>query len=835
MAIIYTYPDLGAVDGTEKLLVSDGSDENNTKTVTTAAYGAYINATYGGGGGSSIYQADGSITANRQLSGSSLYSLTLTSLTSFLISTVASGDIGLNPSGNVVVGDSAHVIFTDEHGIKNRSDLLNNFISWDVTSDLTIKANRLVQLISNTSGVYIANAAGSFLQINNGVPKLSGTGNAISDITDAKHLTTKEWVEDYIGDWVGSTNITTLGTITTGTWNGTGVGLTYGGTGLTSSYTQGDILYYNTATPTALTQLGIGATGEVLMVSGGLPSWQALTVNNSNWSGTALSAANGGTGQAGGYTVGDILYADSATTLSKLPVGSTVGHVLTSNGVGFAPSYQAAGGGNLYTNDGVVLSGRTATITDTLSWGGGSVRRNVNSIKVIEVAQESDFGTVSAGNINLAGNTTYIVRGSVTCSNTLTANSDGTAIVGLNRNLDKLTYSGSGNFITVTDVDFTLQNIWLSATTLGSLLIRGSNVAASGLNNGRDKVLEIVNCQIRNCSNVMDIDGFDLVDISNTLFFYVARSTIGCRFRDVSKLEISSCELIRWYDEANNSLPSWDIATSYVIGDKVEYNSSFYIALTNNTGSQPNLNPTDWSATEYSTASMIELQNNNLTSFGAVNINGCIIHPQQTQNGINIGTGSTTGFGTISSNAFVSNGLTTGEVFLPVATGLPDYSQAATYNYDVFANQGVLNSTSGVNMTFTGNATPTALGGSGTPAVMNSGGSATAQAAVRYTVTGAGRCTYNGTKQVYVSIHAALSYEKQGGGVDPYSFFFYKNGVVLTDSVSEVNADDEASSALSMVYGVIMEQNDYIEIYIQRDSGGSDDMLVKDLQLVIRE
>ena len=42
----------------------------------------------------------------------------------------------------------------------------------------------------------------------------------------------------------------------------------------------------------------------------------------------------------------------------------------------------------------------------------------------------------------------------------------------------------------------------------------------------------------------MDIDGFDLVDISNCLFFYIQAPTIGVRFRDTSKVEISSCELI---------------------------------------------------------------------------------------------------------------------------------------------------------------------------------------------------------------------------------------------------------------------------------------------------
>jgi hypothetical protein len=52
-----------------------------------------------------------------------------------------------------------------------------------------------------------------------------------------------------------------------------------------------------------------------------------------------LPVVNGGTGQ-NTYTVGDILYADTASTLAKLPASATSGHVLTSNGSGAAPSYQ---------------------------------------------------------------------------------------------------------------------------------------------------------------------------------------------------------------------------------------------------------------------------------------------------------------------------------------------------------------------------------------------------------------------------------------------------------------------------------------------------------------
>jgi len=53
-----------------------------------------------------------------------------------------------------------------------------------------------------------------------------------------------------------------------------------------------------------------------------------------------LNAANGGTGSSLSFTIGDILYASSATVMAKLPA-SIAGRVLTSNGVGVAPSYQA--------------------------------------------------------------------------------------------------------------------------------------------------------------------------------------------------------------------------------------------------------------------------------------------------------------------------------------------------------------------------------------------------------------------------------------------------------------------------------------------------------------
>lgn len=56
-----------------------------------------------------------------------------------------------------------------------------------------------------------------------------------------------------------------------------------------------------------------------------------------------IAANKGGSGQSS-YTVGDILYASAAGSLTKL-AASTAGWVLTSNGPGVAPSWQQAGGG----------------------------------------------------------------------------------------------------------------------------------------------------------------------------------------------------------------------------------------------------------------------------------------------------------------------------------------------------------------------------------------------------------------------------------------------------------------------------------------------------------
>lgn len=100
---------------------------------------------------------------------------------------------------------------------------------------------------------------------------------------------------DIASTYVGQTSITTLGTITTGVWNGSTIGTVRGGTGF-SSYTVGDILFALDAT--TLSKLPDVATGNAL-ISGGVgvaPAYGkiGLTTHVAG----VLPAANGGTGVA---------------------------------------------------------------------------------------------------------------------------------------------------------------------------------------------------------------------------------------------------------------------------------------------------------------------------------------------------------------------------------------------------------------------------------------------------------------------------------------------------------------------------------------------------------
>jgi hypothetical protein len=129
---------------------------------------------------------------------------------------------------------------------------------------------------------------------------------------------------DYLAPTGGAT-VTTLGTITSGTWTGTTIAAANGGTGQTS-YTIGDILYASTTT--ALSKLADVATGKVL-ISGGVgvaPSWGQAVLTSAVTG--VLPVANGGTNiSAPGATAGNLRWNGSAYAID------TTAYLTSSTGV----------------------------------------------------------------------------------------------------------------------------------------------------------------------------------------------------------------------------------------------------------------------------------------------------------------------------------------------------------------------------------------------------------------------------------------------------------------------------------------------------------------------
>ena len=107
-----------------------------------------------------------------------------------------------------------------------------------------------------------------------------------------------------LANQIGYNTITTLGTISTGTWSATAIGATKGGTGQTT-YATGDLIYSSAADTLSKLTKPAATTSFLQMTSAGVPSWQ-----------TTIPATAGGTGSTAAFTSGALVYASSTSVLT---------------------------------------------------------------------------------------------------------------------------------------------------------------------------------------------------------------------------------------------------------------------------------------------------------------------------------------------------------------------------------------------------------------------------------------------------------------------------------------------------------------------------------------
>ena len=251
---------------------------------------------------------------------------------------------------------------------------------WVCTSDAggTIDVTPITWAQFSGAGSYLA---GNGLQL---------IGNTFSVLANGTTINVSASGIKLSDNYAGQATITTVGTLTAGTWNANTIGVAYGGTGLTS-YTIGDLIVATGAT--TLTQLPDVATGNVLL-SGGVgvaPSYGkvGLTTHVSG----ILPIANGGTNSNVTPTAGAVAYGTG--TAYAFNSAGLAGQYLQSTGSS-APAWTTI------SNSGIGSPGYFGSFFDL---GGNQTAANTTTAYVMRINT-----TVESNGISLASNGSYLSR-----------------------------------------------------------------------------------------------------------------------------------------------------------------------------------------------------------------------------------------------------------------------------------------------------------------------------------------------------------------------------------------------------------------------------------------
>lgn len=201
-----------------------------------------------------------------------------------------------------------------------------------------------------TSGtVSIVRLEGSDISTNRQALNFLDTTNNIDFlVTDDLGNNEAEISANISTSYPGQTSLTTLGTITTGTWNANTITVPFGGTG-SITLTDGGILFGSgTGAITATSAL---ANGEIVIGDGtttpttlDVGSSSAITilgtVTTGIWNANTITVPFGGTGDTS-FTANGVIFGNNTGAFGVTATGSS-GEILTSNGGGSPPTFQSS-------------------------------------------------------------------------------------------------------------------------------------------------------------------------------------------------------------------------------------------------------------------------------------------------------------------------------------------------------------------------------------------------------------------------------------------------------------------------------------------------------------